>query len=110
MTHEQEEAVSRVGRSVRGAPGSSRSPQRSESIDDCVSVEDVAQTLKVNVRSVWTFLKDEDDPIPSFKLGRLRRIKKVELREWMERRREVMAPSKVTRIVHGVLKRHGIER
>jgi excisionase family DNA binding protein len=73
-----------------------------------VSVGEAGQMLGIHERSVWSLLKDADDPIPTFKVGRRTLISKAELREWMERRRQVLTPSKVSRIVDGVLKDLGL--
>jgi excisionase family DNA binding protein len=73
-----------------------------------VSVGDAGRILGIHERSVWALLKDEDDPIPTFKVGRRTLISKAELREWMERRRQTLTPSKAARITHGVLKDLGL--
>ena len=86
---------------MRALPKEGREPEY-------VSVEEAAQILHINVRTVWSFLKDEDDPIPSFKFGKLRRINAVELQEWIERRRQTIQPSTVSRAVDTALKEMGL--
>lgn len=68
-----------------------------------ISVPDAAKVLSVHERTVWSLIEDEDDPIPTYRIGRLRRIDRAELREWMRRRRQDVQPSKVSRIVEDVL-------
>jgi excisionase family DNA binding protein len=69
-----------------------------------VSVLDAGKLIGLHERSVWALLSDKDDPIPTYKIGRRRLIKVADLREWMERRRTEVPPSKVERIVEDVMR------
>jgi excisionase family DNA binding protein len=86
---------------MRALPKDGREPEY-------LSVEEAAQILHIDPRTVWTFLKASDDPIPSFKFGRLRRINKSELADWAERRRQTTQPSTVARAVDTALKEMGL--
>jgi excisionase family DNA binding protein len=76
---------------------------RTKAEPEFISVPEAARMLSVHERTVWSLIEDEDDPIPTYRIGRLRRIERAELREWMRRRRQEVQPSKVSRIVDDVL-------
>ena len=64
------------------------------SFGETLTVEEVADLLKLKKETVWTMLRTEDragnkisDPLPGYKVGKTWVVVKAELREWMLRRR-----------------------
>lgn len=55
--------------------------------DEMLAVDDVMRILNVSRPAVNSRLDAEDDPLPSYKVGKYIRIQKTELREWMLRHR-----------------------
>lgn len=54
-----------------------------------LTLEEVADYLGVKISTVYTYLKDEKNPLPSFQLNaKTIRVKKLELDEWLENYRK----------------------
>jgi len=50
-----------------------------------LDLEQVAEYLGVHINTVYKYLKDEKNPLPSFRVSeRTIRVKKVELDKWLE--------------------------
>jgi len=50
-----------------------------------LTLEEVAEYLGVHINTVYKYLKDESNPLPTFKIsGRVIRVKKEELDKWLE--------------------------
>ena len=71
---------------------------------ELLSVKEASEVLGVHERTVWSFTEDGEDPIPTYRIGRLRKIDRGELKEWIQRRRQKVEPTRVARIVEDVLK------
>jgi len=71
-----------------------------------LTIKSAANYLSMSERTVHTLLKDWVDPIPHFRRGRLIRIKRSDLDEWMRRHLEA-DNSEINNIVDGILKGKG---
>lgn len=67
-----------------------------------LTIPAVARVLDISERTAWELVHADDDPIPSYTIGRkIRRVRHSDLHEWMARRRS--DSTKVDRIVDEVL-------
>ena len=53
--------------------------------DELLTTREVAEMLKVDERTVWTYRNLEVDPLPYIKLGIIR-YRKSDVLEWLKRR------------------------
>lgn len=59
-----------------------------ESAQKYFDLKTVAQIFGVSLPTVYSWMKFEDNPLPSFKVGNKRFVNANELEQWLELRRE----------------------
>ncbi len=56
-----------------------------EIYQEFISLDQVAKYLGVNVSTIYRYMKDETNPLPTFQLSeKTIRVKKSELQDWLE--------------------------
>jgi excisionase family DNA binding protein len=73
---------------------------------ECLTVEGAAAWLGVSTRTVRDLLKDDNDPLPHFRIGRkILRVRIADLQAWTQRRRVDVA--EVDRTVSEIIETFG---
>ena len=55
--------------------------------DKLLTIKEVAELLQVNESTIYRYMSDEENPLPSYKVKGITRIKKSELDAWIEKQK-----------------------
>ncbi len=56
-------------------------------IEKLLTIKEVAETLQVNESTIYRYMADEVNPLPTVKIKGITRIKKSELDAWIEKQK-----------------------
>jgi len=62
---------------------------KKEIYQEFISLDQVAKYLGVNVSTIYRYIRDENNPLPTFQINeKTIRVKKSELQDWLENYRK----------------------